>query len=145
MRAGRGMINWECNRACATESLLCAHHSLINQSPFESRSTNTTCPTPLANSRWVLARECWIVYRGPGFLVVVRLWLHAHPITLSRQQARPAAHRKTEKERRLADGRGGGANQMTARKPGPLKIIQYSLRHTIQFSQYPAYDFRNKN
>ncbi len=37
-------------------SLLYAHHSLINQSPFELRSTNTTCPTRLADSLWVLTR-----------------------------------------------------------------------------------------
>jgi hypothetical protein len=43
-------------------------------------------------------------------------------------------HRKTEKERQLADGRGGEEvvgeepNHTTAaRKPGPLKIIHYSL------------------
>jgi hypothetical protein len=39
--------------------------------------------------------------------------------------ARPATHRKTEKERQVADGRGGKRvgeepNHATARKPGPL-------------------------
>ncbi len=39
---------------------------------------------------------------------------------------------KTEKERYLADGRGGGGGEgaKSARKPGPLKIIQYSLDKT---------------
>ncbi len=32
------------------------------------------------------------------------IWLLAHP--LSRQEHRPVIHRKTEKERQLADGRG---------------------------------------
>ncbi len=44
-------------------------------------------------------------------------------------------HRKTEKERQVVDERGGGGgggvgeelNHATARKPGPLYIIQYSL------------------
>ncbi len=42
--------------------------------------------------------------------------------------ARPATHRKTEKEGQLADGRGGEEpNYTTVSKPGPLYIIQYSL------------------
>jgi hypothetical protein len=50
------------------------------------------------------------------------IWFLTQP--LSRQQAGPATHRKTEKERELADGRGeeGGEepNHTTTRKPGPL-------------------------
>ncbi len=44
--------------------------------------------------------------------------------------ARPVIHRKTKKERQLAHGRGVGEepNHTTARKLGPLWIIQYSLR-----------------
>jgi len=50
------------------------------------------------------------------------------PSPISRQSAGPATHRKTEKERQLADGRGGKGvgvepNHTTARKPGPLKIF----------------------
>jgi hypothetical protein len=51
------------------------------------------------------------------------IWLLAHP---SRKEAQPATHRKTEKERQLAEGRGGKGvhgeepNNITARKPGPL-------------------------
>jgi len=38
-----------------------------------------------------------------------KIWFFAHPLLhLSRQKTRPATHRKTEKERHLADGRGGG-------------------------------------
>jgi len=44
-------------------------------------------------------------------------------ISLSRQYAWPATHRKTENERNFADGKGGGGqepNHKTARKLGPL-------------------------
>jgi hypothetical protein len=43
-------------------------------------------------------------------------------------------HRQTEKERQLADGtegRGKEPNHLTARKPDPLKIIQYSLEYAM--------------
>jgi hypothetical protein len=42
-------------------------------------------------------------------------------------------HRKTEKERQVADGRGEWKevgekpNNKSGRKPGPLKMIQYSM------------------
>jgi hypothetical protein len=44
----------------------------------------------------------------------------------------PSTHRKTEKERQLADedgkeGVGEESNHTSARKPGPVLIIQYSL------------------
>ncbi len=42
------------------------------------------------------------LYRGR------RIWLHAHPVPPQRHYARPATHRKTEKERQLSDrGREG--------------------------------------
>ncbi len=71
-------------------------------------------------------REQRMIYRGPGFLAVV--WFGFSPIhslTLTRRKARPATHRKTEKERQVADGRGGRGwvrSRITrpARKPGPL-------------------------
>jgi hypothetical protein len=62
-------------------------------------------------------------YRGPGFLAgsMIRLLAHLLPpspisnlsLFLSlpvcrRQKAGPETHRKTEKERHVADGRGGG-------------------------------------
>ncbi len=49
------------------------------------------------------------IYRVLGFLAIV--WFGSSPITSPPfffQQARPATYRKTEKERQLADGRGGG-------------------------------------
>jgi hypothetical protein len=58
------------------------------------------------------------------------------PTPLSRQSARPETQRKTEKERQLADGRRGEGvgeepNHTTARKPGSLGIIEYSLRFLV--------------
>ncbi len=54
---------------------------------------------------WSLeSREYSMYYRGPGFLAVV--WFGSVPtpsLPLSRQQARPATHRKTEKDRQLMD------------------------------------------
>jgi hypothetical protein len=47
-----------------------------------------------------------MIYRRPGFLAVVILLL-PHPLPLSPQYDGPATHRKTEKERQLADGREG--------------------------------------
>jgi hypothetical protein len=65
-----------------------------------------------------------MIYRGPGFLAVIGFGSSPSPSSpLSRQQGRPATHRKTEKERQLADWRGrvagvGGATlYTTARKP----------------------------
>ncbi len=57
----------------------------------------------------LLAREYWNIYRGPDFLAVV--WFSSFPTIshlLSRQKARPASQRKTEKERQLDAGRGEG-------------------------------------
>jgi hypothetical protein len=54
------------------------------------------------------------------------IWLLSHPLPrLSRHEARPTTHRKTEKERQLAARRRGKRvgeepNHMTARKFGPL-------------------------
>jgi hypothetical protein len=50
----------------------------------------------------------------------------------SRQETQPATHRKTEKERQLLNGGGGDSrgkelSHRTARKPGPLLYIKYSL------------------
>jgi hypothetical protein len=74
-----------------------------------------------------------MICRGPGFLAVVLFGpsptLQA-PSPLSKLDGRHT--KKTEKERRLADGRGGDGlgeepNYTTVRKPGPLWISQYSL------------------
>jgi hypothetical protein len=65
-------------------------------------------------------RDYWMVYRGPGFLSVV--WFGSSPTSpLSRQKARPATHRKTDKKRQCADKEGGEApNHTNAKKPGSL-------------------------
>jgi hypothetical protein len=51
-----------------------------------------------------------------------------------------ATHRKTEEERQLPDwrleGRGKEPNHTTARKSGPLYIIQYSLEDIIDQKLY---------
>jgi hypothetical protein len=39
------------------------------------------------------------------------IWLLPRPLPLYHQKARPATHRKTEKERKLAHGRRGGGGQ----------------------------------
>jgi hypothetical protein len=51
-----------------------------------------------------------MIYRGPGFLAIVLFgYSPAHPPASSvSKQALPATHRKTEKQRQLADVRGGG-------------------------------------
>jgi hypothetical protein len=61
-----------------------------------------------------------MIYRGRGFLAIV---LFGSSLDLSPSQpseARPATHRKTEKERQLADGRergsGGGAKSYDGEK-----------------------------
>jgi hypothetical protein len=66
-----------------------------------------------------------MINREPGFLVVVWFSSSRPPPLSHRQQARPATHRKTEKEIQRAYGRGEEGmgeepNHTTARKPGPL-------------------------
>jgi hypothetical protein len=58
------------------------------------------------------------------------IWLLAHPAPLTNK----LDWRHRERERQVADGRGEGGrgvgkepNHMTARNPGPLSLIQYSL------------------
>jgi hypothetical protein len=67
-----------------------------------------------------------MIDRGSGVFAVLCFGFFL-PL-LSRPSARPATHKKNEKERHVADGRGGeGAGEeptpTTARKPGPLSII----------------------
>jgi hypothetical protein len=59
------------------------------------------------------------------------IWLFPTPSPVKKAQA--ATYRKTEKERQLADRKGGGEepNHTTAGKPGPPEIIQYSLAQTL--------------
>jgi hypothetical protein len=67
------------------------------------------------------------------------IWLLPHSPTPP-PISRPEIHRKIEKEIQLADGRGrikrGGEkpSHPTARKPGPLFIIQYSPLGRIYFA-----------
>jgi hypothetical protein len=67
------------------------------------------------------------------------------PPSLSHQQAGPATHRTSEKERQVADGGGGKgvseeSNHTTARKPFPLLIIQYSLSGILEAAGMSAYE-----
>jgi hypothetical protein len=60
------------------------------------------------------------IYRGPDFLAVV--WFFSSPVP----QARPAAHKRTEKERHLAEeGCGGKA------KPYDIEKVWSSMNHSI--------------
>ncbi len=47
-----------------------------------------------------------MIYKGLGFLVVVWFVTSPTPYPLSRKEARPATHRKPEKETQLDDERG---------------------------------------
>jgi hypothetical protein len=54
------------------------------------------------------------------------IWLNTHPLSpLSRRQARPATHKKTEKERQPRERVDEEPNHTTARNPGHLLNIQY--------------------
>ncbi len=96
----------------------------------------------------IVAREYWMIYRRPGFLFVV--WfgysMHPNPLPVFRQQPRPATHRKTEKERQLADGSvggGGGAksyNIENAWRPQHMYIydVNIHIQWTVAFGrEYP--------
>ncbi len=83
----------------------------------------------------VTTRECWMINRGPGFLAVV-IWPFSRPLLTpspSRQQVVSLSQSSCVSSDELTDGRGGGGvsgeepNHTTARKSGPLYIIQYSL------------------
>ncbi len=54
---------------------------------------------------WSTVRKYWMIYRGPGPLAVV-----CFDSLPPRQLARPATHKKTEKERQLAHGIREGGN-----------------------------------
>ncbi len=68
----------------------------------------------------------FLLIEGQAYSQSYYLAPRPHPPTpLSRQLAGPATHRKTDKERLLADGRGGRGvggepHHTTARKPGLL-------------------------
>jgi hypothetical protein len=72
-----------------------------------------------------------MIYGGPGFSQSFSSTPTPSP-HLSCKEARAANHRKTKKERQLADVRGGKGwawSRMIghAKKPDPLLIIQFSL------------------
>jgi hypothetical protein len=87
--------------------------------------------------------EYWMIYRGPGFSRTYNLVPRLLPLppTLSRQ-ARPATHRKTEKERQLAHWRGGGAESYNRMKVWSSIIIQYSLLRRIHLLRLCSLIFR---
>jgi hypothetical protein len=71
-----------------------------------------------------------MIYRGHRLSRGHMIWLlyHAPPFLVSKLDH--ATQRKSAKERQVAAGRGEVGeepNHTTARKPGPLEIIQYSL------------------
>ncbi len=74
-----------------------------------------------------------MIYRGPGFLAVVWFGSSPTPSPLSRQQARLATHRKTEKKRQLDDGRGG--REGVGEEPNHSAARTSYLKHAI-FSVY---------
>jgi hypothetical protein len=89
------------------------------------------------------SREYWMFSRGPGLVAVE--WLAPRlPPFLHRQLAGWETHRKTEKERQLAEGMRGcwpvgvgeEPNYTTAKKPDPLQIIQYSLSYGCASSDF---------
>jgi hypothetical protein len=64
---------------------------------------------------------------------MIRLFAHPYP-SIPSVSSTGDTHRNTEKERQLADKRGGEGvgeepNHTIAKKTVPLKIIQYSLIH----------------
>ncbi len=72
-----------------------------------------------------------MIYRGPGFLAVVEFSSSPTPYPLH-QYTRPASatHRKTEKERQLTDGDGGGRRCARCRIIRPQEIWS-SINHSI--------------
>ncbi len=69
-------------------------------------------------------------YRGPGFLAVVLFGSFPAPSPLSSQQVVSLSRSSCVSKFELTEGKGEGGGG-TARKPGPLLIIQYSLLVTI--------------
>ncbi len=75
-------------------------------------------------------REFWIIHRGPGFLAVVCFGPSPTPSPLSRQEVRPAKHRRTEKERQLADGRGGRRGVRRSKIKKTSEKVWYSIKRS---------------
>ncbi len=86
-------------------------------------------------------RECWMIYRGPGFLVVLRCGSSTNPSSPLPSEARPETHMKTEKERHLLHGRvdGGGAKSNDGEKAWSSinhSILSASSDHCLIGSHY---------
>jgi hypothetical protein len=97
---------WECNCVCVTMEQ-------ISYSGPDS-SLQTIITKTFYDRLWPISTYKGLVQRVLNDLKRARLfrglmiWLLAlPPFPLSRQKARPPTHRKTEKERQLADGRRG--------------------------------------
>ncbi len=74
-----------------------------------------------------------MIYRGPGFLAVARFGSSTTPSPLSRRKVVSLSQSSCVSPVVLTHGKGGWEkvgeepNHTTARKPGLLSIIQYSL------------------
>ncbi len=91
---------------------------LYGKTIYCSSSQEQFCRFFRKTSSVVGIREYWMIYGGPGFLVVI--WFVSPP--------RPVTHRKIEKERQFAAVGGGEVggeepDHTTTRKPGPLKLF----------------------
>ncbi len=79
-------------------------------------------------------REDRTIYRGPSFLPV--MWFGSSPAPSPlRQSAGPATHSKTETDRQLADGRGGGLGAESSDR----KEARSSINHSILTEPAPNY------
>ncbi len=83
------------------------------------------------------SRECCIIYRGPGFLVVVLIGSLPHPSPLSPVTKLDRRHiGRTEKERQLADG-GGVRGWARSRIKRPQEsLVLYKLFKRAYVSLY---------
>ncbi len=83
-------------------------------------------------------REYWMIYRCPGFLSFELL-------LPSRQYARPAAHRKTEKEKQILDEKGGGRGPQESQDLYKFNILCIYLIWSSRSSELePPMDLRSK-
>ncbi len=81
-----------------------------------------------------------MIKRGPGFLAVVYdIALSTPPPPPPHQQARPATHKTTEKERQLADGRVGGRRWGRSQIPRQQKSLWSSENHKALRGRIRAY------
>ncbi len=81
-------------------------------------------------------REYWMIYRGPGFLAVV--WFGSSPTSSPPPFPSVCSNGDTDWERVTTCWRERwGPNQTTARRPGPLLSVRYSLLFCIVPPPYP--------